>query len=305
MNRLTRPKVVALGEVLWDEYAGGAELGGAPANFAAHCAALGAEAQLVSRVGEDARGAEALRLLAQRGVGLVGVTRDPLHPTGRVGVELRGGIPRFQIHENVAWDFLEFIPPLSKLAREAEIVYFGTLAQRSRASRSVLERFLDLCPETTRVVLDLNLRAPFYDRRVVRGSLARADLLKLSDEEWPVLRAMLGGRRREGEFLARLREDFNLEVVVLTRGAEGCRIVGPQGDFEVAGEAVEAMDTVGAGDAFTAAFALAWHAGRPLPECGQAANALAAFVCTRSGAVPELPERFRFFPTPGHGDAGG
>lgn len=287
------PKVVALGEVLWDEYGGEARLGGAPANFAVHAAALGAEAHLVSAVGEDARGHEALRLLAQRGVSTKCITRDPAHRTGRVEVELSAGIPRFRIISDVAWDHITFQGPMVELAEDADLVYFGTLAQRGEPSRTTLRQFLSLCPAGVLCVLDLNLREPFYDREVVAESLARAHLVKLSEEELATLRGYFPGEGDEAAYIHGLAERFELELVVVTLGERGCRVHGPEGVLEAAGERIEVVDTVGAGDAFTAAFALNYLAGHALAECAAAANAVGAFVAGQAGATPALPARFR------------
>ncbi len=285
--------MVAFGEVLWDEYAGAARLGGAPANFAVHSAALGADVHLVSRVGEDARGHEALRLLAERGVSLECTARDLSHPTGRVEVALADGIPRFRIIEGVAWDHIPFVGPMVRLAETADVVYFGTLAQRCEESRTTLRQFLSLCAEGALMVLDLNLRDPFHDGEVVRESLARAHLLKLSEEEWPALRRYLEGPEDEAEYARQLRAQYDLELVVVTLGERGCRVHGAEGVVEAPGVRTPVVDTVGAGDAFTAAFALNYLAGHALAACAAAANAVGAYVTGQPGATPPLPARFR------------
>lgn len=290
-----RPHVVAVGEVLWDEFPDGARLGGAPANFAVHCAGMGARVTLVSRVGQDNRGREALDLLRGRGVGVDFVQRDPERPTGRVRVTLRAGRPSYEIVEGVAWDALQWEARLLPLAKGADAVCFGTLAQRNGQSRGTLRRFVAACREGCLRVLDLNFRQGFHSEEVVRESLHLANILKLSDEEVPTLRGYLRGAGDDRAFLDGVRERFGVETVALTLGAEGCRVLGPEGDFRVAAAPQRVVNTVGAGDAFTAAFVLHRLAGRDAFTCAEWGNRAGGYVATQDSATPELPEEFRVF----------
>jgi fructokinase len=289
------PHIVAIGEVLWDEFQDGARLGGAPANFAVHCAGMGARVTLVSRVGQDDRGREALDLLRGRGVGVDFVQQDPGRPTGRVRVTLRGGRPSYEIVEGVAWDALSWEARLLPLAQGAGAVCFGTLAQRDEQGRETLQRFVAACREGCLRVLDLNFRQRFHSEEVVRESLRQADILKLSDEEVPTLRAYVGGDGDDGAFLNGVRERFGIETVVLTLGAEGCRVLGPEGDLRVPAAPRRVVNTVGAGDAFTAAFVLRRLAGGDACTCADWGNRAGGYVATQDSATPELPGEFRVF----------
>jgi len=136
--------IVAIGELLWDLLPAGRQLGGSPANFAYHVTALGTRGTLVSQVGDDELGDEALALLGRRGVDGAHVARSHKHPTGTVSVELEdGGIPIFTIHEDVAWDFIGCPAETLELAASADAVFFGTLAQRGEVSRQTVRRLLD------------------------------------------------------------------------------------------------------------------------------------------------------------------
>jgi fructokinase len=286
---------VAVGEVLWDEFPDGARLGGAPANFAVHCAGMGARVTLVSRVGRDDRGREALDLLRGRGVGVDFIQRDPERPTGRVRVTLRDGRPSYEIVEGVAWDALSWEARLLPLAKGADAVCFGTLAQRNGQSRKALRRFVATCREGCLRVLDINFRQRFHSEEVVRESLHLANLLKLSDEEVPALRGYTGGAGDDGAFLNGVRERFGIETVVLTLGAEGCRVLGPEGDLRIPATPQRVVNTVGAGDAFTAAFVLHRLAGRDAFTCADWGNRAGGYVATQDSATPELPGEFRIF----------
>lgn len=284
------PIVVSLGEVLWDLLPSGPQLGGAPANFACHIAALGARTSLVSCVGCDTLGDQVLQRLATRGLDLAHVTRDPDRPTGTVAVELgAGGQPRFEIIENVAWDALAVTDAALCQVAKADAVCFGTLAQRSPASRAVIQRMVAATSPDALRVCDINLRAPFHSPEVIVRSLELANVLKLNETELPALAAqfaLAGPAERQLEALA---DRFNLAVVVLTLGAEGCRLLRDGKWSAEPGRKVAVKDAVGAGDAFTAALVMGLLRGWPTPQLLAAATDIAAFVCTQSGAMPALP----------------
>jgi fructokinase len=304
-----KPKLLAAGEILWDLLPSGKQLGGAPANFAYHAHALGAEARVFSRVGDDLLGREILSRLRALGLPTDGVGVDTAAPTGTVSVELAAdGQPRFTIHENVAWDRLVADEASLAFAAQADAVCFGSLAQRSELSRGSIRRLVAATPSTALHIFDINLRQRFYSREVVEESLRLANVLKLNDTELPVLAAMfgLGGGARDQ--LAALAERFGLRAVALTRGAHGSLLCvaaslrdadsdngRSRSDrttwawSEHPGLTVKVADSVGAGDAFTAALALGLLAGRPFDEVNRRANEIAAYVCSQPGATPVLP----------------
>jgi fructokinase len=286
--------VVGLGEVLWDLFPAGPQFGGAPANFACHAAMLGADAAVVSRVGDDELGERAIAALRRHGVQTRYAGRSRDHATGTVRVGLdAAGRPRFEIAEDVAWDDIPWSDDLGDLARRADAVCFGTLAQRAESSRRTIRRFLAAAGPDCLRILDVNLRRPFLDDQVVLESLRLVDAVKLNDEELPVVASMcdLAGSARD--VMERLRARYDLRLVALTRGAEGAMLLGSEGIVECAGVPVEVKDTVGAGDAFTAAMALGWLRGQSLDVVCRHACRVAAFVCTQAGGTPELTEEVR------------
>ncbi len=286
--------VIGLGEALWDLLPAGPQLGGAPANFAYHAHALGARAQVITRVGKDERGREIIRRFESMGLDGSTVQLDEAAPTGTVTVALSGnGIPEYTIHENVAWDRIAATPEALAALRVADAVCFGSLAQRNEASRAAIQQLVSATSVDALRVFDINLRQHFYGREVIEHSLQLANVLKLNDSELPLLAQMFsvdGSPRQQVESLAR---DFNLRVVALTRGAEGSLLFqGGRWSEQSAGQ-VEVRDTVGAGDAFTAAFCLGMLRGMDLDTIHAEASRIAAYVCGCVGATPDLPEPLR------------
>lgn len=286
------PLILAVGEILWDLLPTGRQLGGAPANFAYHAAQLGADARLASAVGDDDLGREILDRL--RGLGLDTSLLEviPTHPTGTVSVGLEAGQPSYTIHEGVAWDFLQATPPLLDLARRADCLYFGTLAQRAPTSRDAIRAVLAAARPDSLRILDINFRQHYYDPHIVDRSLAAATLLKINEHELPLVLSLLGlaPDSAPASLFARYPQ---LQLVALTRGASGTRLSAREGETsDHPGFPVKVADTIGAGDAFTAAMAVGLLAGQSLATVNDAANLMAAYVCERRGATPRLDQDF-------------
>lgn len=288
--------VLGIGEVLWDLLPTGAQLGGAPANFVLHAHALGAAAQLVSRVGEDERGREILRRFAERGVSTALIVRDHARPTGTVTVALTAdGQPHYAIHAGTAWDVIEAGDDALRAAGAADAVCFGSLAQRTPGSRAAVRQLVAATPRDALRVFDVNLRQAFFSREVIEASLALANVLKLNDAELPVLAEMFALAGDARAQLAALAARFGLRVVALTHGAHGSLVLREGAWSEHPGVTVEVRDTIGAGDAFTAALVLGLLADWPTEAVQQRANEVAAFVCAQTGPTPALPGRFRIW----------
>jgi fructokinase len=280
--------------VLWDLLPSGPQLGGAPANLAGHVAQLGGTAILISRVGRDDRGRKARTGLRDRGVLLESLQEDSNLPTGTVSVELdASGHPRFTIVEQVAWDHLEATPEALAAVRTADAICFGTLAQRSPVSREAIQKLLNATPATTLRLCDINLRDPFHTPEVIESSLHAANALKLNETELPVLCRILGLPKEPHAAIEALAARFALNPVLLTLGASGSRVWSEGLWVEEPGRRVTVRDTVGAGDSFTAAFIMARLWRWPMAEALKAATGIAAFVCTQSGATPELPPELK------------
>jgi len=286
-----RPVVVGLGEVLWDVYPDEAHFGGAPANFACHSASLGADAWMVSAVGIDDLGDRALNSLRQRNVQCETVSRDPVHRTGQVSVTLdTNGQASYEFAADTAWDHLAWSEQLTSLADSCRAVCFGTLAQRSPISRQTIRRFVNATPASALQVFDVNLRQRFYDADVIKDSLAIAKVLKLNEEELPIVTNLCGITASDREdALRQLVDRYELRLAALTCGLRGALLLRGNELSWCAAPPTEVVDTVGAGDAFTAALVMDFMRGLSLAQMNEHANAVASFVCSHPGATAALP----------------
>jgi fructokinase len=280
--------IVGLGELLWDLLPSGRQLGGAPANFAYFANLLGDRGIVASRVGNDDLGRQAAGRLRQLGSSTEYLQYDSTCATGTVAVRVdAAGQPHFEIARPVAWDFLEWTPAWKKLAEEADAVCFGSLAQRSPVSRETILKFLRSTQPRALCVFDVNLRTPFYSREVLEASLPLTDVIKLNHDELPLLAGILGipfsGERRSAEALLHACKP---KLICVTRGSSGSLLVGKEGAAEHPGFRVSVVDTVGAGDAFTATLVHHCLRGSTLEEMSEAANRVGAWVATQAGATP-------------------
>jgi fructokinase len=288
-----KPVVVGLGEVLWDCFDDTRRAGGAPANVAFHAAQLGAVGLVCSRVGEDDLGAELLDFLARHGLSVETIQRDAHHATGTVTVHsgAQAG-PSYTIHQDVAWDFLEMTPQWRETCSRAAAVCFGTLAQRSPQSRATIHACLQASAGAL-LVYDVNLRPPFIERSWIEASLGRCHVAKLNADEHEVLADLLGLKASgQAAFACALIERYGLQAACITRGADGCLIATVDEVVEAPGVEVTVVDTVGAGDAFTAALTLGWLRHWPLGNVAAFANEVGALVAARPGAMPPLATAF-------------
>lgn len=285
--------VVGLGEILWDLLPDGRQLGGAPANFAYHAQVLGAKARIVSCIGKDDLGKDILERLQELALATTHMAIDGEHPTGTVSVELNEqGKPEYVIHENVAWDFIPYGSSLEILAAKTDAVCFGSLCQRSAVSRDTVKKFLEATRPDGIRIYDINLRQSYYSREVIDDMLSRSDVLKLNDEELPIVADMFEIRGNDEEILRELQRRYSLGLIALTLGADGSRLLNSEGvSFHRFEEPITVADTIGAGDAFTAAVAIGLLQGWDIDRTNETANRLAAFVCTRKGAMPLIPQR--------------
>ena len=290
--------VVGLGELLWDVLPGGARLGGAPANFAVMAGRLGNHAVVASRVGADALGEKAREELAELPVDIGFLQVDREYATGTVTIALEGGDAEYTFAEPVAWDRLALTPEWRELARKADAVCYGSLAQRSEASQAAIAGFLDATrPECVRV-FDVNLRTPHWTGEVLRSSVGRATILKLNGGELRQVLIGTGACPYPTEALdddamlrgaERLLDRYAVELVCITLGEHGSLLVTRREHHRHHGLAATVKDTVGAGDAFSAALTHYYLEGAGLAVLNEAGNRWGAWVASQAGGMPPLP----------------
>lgn len=291
---MKRHTIVGIGEILWDVFPDGPRFGGAPSNFSCSAAELAqgaAEVFMVSAVGADDLGQRAIKSLQEHGVNTTCV-QVAEQQTGQVLVELDpAGLATYRFAEDTAWDNLLWSDALHRRALDCDVVCFGTLGQRSDCSRGIIQKFVAATSDDTLRILDVNLRAPYFDDEVILESLALANVLKLNDEELPRLARLCGVAGNDVEILRQVTVQHQLQCVALTRGAKGAVIVCNDDASDMDGMPIEVADTVGAGDAYTAAMALELLAGRSVEQVNQSAIVAASYVCSQSGATPSFPAK--------------
>lgn len=284
-----RETVLLFGEVLADVFPDRQVLGGAPFNVACHLHAFGLHPVLITRTGNDALREELLARMDRFGMDSRGVQCDPTHPTGQVRVHMEKDGHRFEILPAQAYDFIHpGVARMVTLSLQPALIYFGTLAQRHSVSRRALGTLLQSV-KTPRL-LDLNLRAPWYDVQTVRRSLHRADMVKMNGDELDTLATMLrlGGDSPQARATALIRQ-FGLERVLVTCGGGGAWQINRDGTEVRAkgdGPPLQIVDTVGAGDGFAAVFILGTLKGWPVAATLPRAHAFAGAICGIRGAVP-------------------
>ncbi len=295
MNQRKQHVIAGIGELLWDVLPEAEVIGGAPVNFAYHVTALGARGIPITTIGRDARGEKALVELQQRGVDVAAISMKNEYPTGFVSVVLeKDGQASYVFPDQLAWDHLLINDYAAQLQTSLDAICFGTLGQRSEHSRRVIGDYLDsLRPETVKV-FDINLRQNFYSRQIIEDSLERADILKLSEEELPVLGQLLALQEPIEQWLELIIKRYNLAMVIFSRGDKGSLLRTADTLSDHPGIVTEISDTIGAGDSFTAAAIIGYLRGLPLDAINAQANRVAAYVCSQQGAMPYLPEFVNF-----------
>jgi fructokinase len=288
------PRIVGIGELLWDILPNGPRLGGALANVAVFCARLGDHAELISSIGEDDYGSTANRILTQPNLDLHNVQVSAAYPTGTVQVTLSSeNQPSYTISTGVAWDFIQLTPEVCKSAPLADAVCFGTLSQRSEVSRSTIRSFVESTTSHCVRVCDVNIRMPYVGPDVLSWSMLHAAIIKISEEELPLVFSQLGkpltsNTPRVAAFS--LLENFpQCQLVAVTLGAHGSLIATRQEIHTHPGFPIKLVDPVGAGDAFTAGLVHAYLRGAPLARMAEIGNLCGSFVASQPGATPLLP----------------
>lgn len=282
--------VVGLGELIWDLLPDGKHLGGAPTNFAYISSLLGNTSILASRVGDDDLGREACARLVRMGIVTDFLQYDRDHPTGTVGVQIdERGEARFSMNEDSAWDYLDWTMRWHELAARADIVCFGTIAQRESQARATILRFVEQTRPNALRIFDVNLRHAFFSADMLARSLELTTIVKLNIDELTRISGMLGLDAPNEQSLARqMLDKFEIELVAITRGEKGSLLISEREEINHPGFKVDIADTIGAGDAFAAVLAHYYRRRVPLKMISEAANRMGSWIATQVGATPEV-----------------
>jgi fructokinase len=290
--------ILAIGEILMDVFPQYARLGGAPFNYSFHLKKMGKPVVFVSRIGKDEDGKRILKFLKNHGFETKFIQIDKAHQTGRVLVELdENGHAEFNILKDAAYDYIRFNSTIgSLLSAPVDIIYFGTVIQRTKKGFDMLKRVLSSKRPETKCFCDINLRPGCYDKAIVLSSLEHADILKLSHTEVTIIKQMIGPLGDDSEVIQQWMKNYDIEMVALTLGASGSALYLKHGDYEIRIPKTEkVVDTVGAGDAYAAMLTTGclcgWHPARILST----ASNFASRICSISGAIPTSEEFYDDF----------
>lgn len=282
---LTKPSVFCFGEILWDNLPSGRMAGGAPMNVAYHLNKAGAHSNLISRTGNDQSGAELISFCSNIGLPVNLIQTDQIHATGEViGKVTANHEVVYDILLNVAWDYIAYKPELKQLVQTADAFVFGSLAARNSTSRDTL---LQLLETASFRIFDVNLRAPHYSTDVLKILLEKTDLLKLNENELPLIAGWLYKTDApEADSISFLQQTFSIPEIIVTKGAEGASYYTKTASFKGDAYPITVADTVGAGDSFLAAFLYKKLIGSSEDETLDYALATGAFIAEKNGACP-------------------
>ncbi len=279
-----KPQVICFGEVLWDLLPTGKVAGGAPMNVAFQLNQLGITAGMISRIGTDELGKEISDFLKNKNVPTKWVQQDEAHPTGIVQVELNEkGHPQYDIVSDVAWDFIATENNALEVVKNADAFVFGSLVARNEASKNTLLTMLEYAAIR---VFDVNLRQPFFSKEMIGKLLLQADIVKMNDDELEIIAGWQGYSGDFREKMSAIKKNFQIDLLVVTQGAEGATSLGESGFCKHAGYCVRVQDTIGSGDAFLAGYLSQFFAQCTPEKCLDFACKMGAYVATKRGGTP-------------------
>jgi fructokinase len=281
--------ILAIGEILFDIFPGYKRIGGAPFNFAFHLKNLGIPTRFITRIGNDADGKKIRQQLKQYGFITDDIQIDNRYNTGKVIVNLdTQGVPEFKILPDVAYDHIAFNPKIASLLDEnTRLLYFGSLIQRSECGFKTLQKILSQRHQNTKCLYDVNLRPQCFTKAIIINSLKQSDVLKLNDEELKIIKQMFEVEKKSREFIDFLMIKFDIEMVSLTKGEKGsCLYIENEEYCMAPNRTRKIVDTVGAGDAYTAILAIGFLNKCDPERILTVATDFASSICENEGAIP-------------------
>ncbi|MFY9151918.1 MAG: carbohydrate kinase [Prolixibacteraceae bacterium] len=288
--KIKNNQILCIGEILWDNLPSGAKPGGAPMNVALHLNRVGQQVAVASKIGNDEQGKKLLNFLETSGLKTDLIQVDQNLPTSEVLVHLdANNNATYEICEPVAWDNLNLTESLSKTARESGLIIYGSLASRNAETRNTI---LNLLKNDALKLIDVNLRKPYDTREIVEMLIRKSDVVKLNDDELQVFAQWNDVQLQDEKSLVSWFAGFyNSKMILVTKGDKGAILFADGEFFEHPGFKVNAVDTVGSGDAFLAGFIAALYEGKTNDKALEFACATGSFVASKAGATPEY-DRF-------------
>ncbi len=277
-------QIASVGEIFLDLLPNGVRLGGTPVGTAWYCAEMGAQAWLVSAVGDDQHGWRVQRELKERHLSERYVPLSEKYATGEARVHYdANGKSSYHFLEDVAWDHIAQTPELLALASQTNAVIYSTLGQRSEQSRQTIYAFLDKQPAHSLRLLNLHLRVPYYNAEVLEQSFRRATVVKINQYEMQAVADFLGQSFSCAEEMARalLSRYADLRFVAYTRGENGSLLFDRIHTYECGGfYADQFINPLGCGEAFCAVLCLGLLNGADPAKINEEANRAACCVCS-------------------------
>ncbi|MDQ0640930.1 fructokinase [Pedobacter sp. W3I1] len=277
---------ICFGEILWDVLPDGAMPGGAPLNVAYHLNKLGLPTSIISKIGNDEKGLELERLLDGWQINKSLLQRDTIHPTSEViaRVGSRNEVS-YEIVFPVAWDFIDHQSMIDSALQSSIYFVYGSLASRNTLSRETLFNFLE---SDAIKVFDINLRPPFFNKRLLADLMERADIIKFNESELQMVQILFGGSFvNEKEQVGFIQECFSIPEVIVTKGEFGASYYRMDQSYHAWGSEVKVKDTIGSGDSFLAAFIANHQLGLSPKTIIKNAIGMGAFIATKKGGCPE------------------
>ena len=286
-------KTLSFGAVVWDIIHREEHIGGAPFNLVAHMAKLGCNSAIVTRVGKDARGNAAIDEMKKLGIDTSFVQKDPKHRTGTAEVVITGlGLPTYKIPEDAAYDYIEINEYILNAIKafKPDVICFGTLEQRNKVTRESLYKLLDNV-SAKHIFFDVNIRFGFYPEHIIKKSMSYSSIIKFNESEVGLISELLYKELlSEKNFVNKITEDYAIQTLCITKGKDGCIIYHEGKSKSYPEYVVEVIDTIGAGDAFSAAFLNNYCKTNDAFESARLGNIMGAYVASQKGAIPEYTE---------------
>ncbi len=277
--------ISAIGEILFDQYEEKKKLGGAPFNFIYHINKLTGNGNFISRIGNDENGKEILSFLNKNNISTSLIQVDEVHPTGIAKVQLnKNKIPSFNIVPDSAYDFITLTDSNEKIVKDSKILYAGTLAQRNHISKNTIQKLMN---SSAKVFCDINLRQDYYDTELIKFCLNKTNILKLNFDELQIINKITGNESTDLiKSSEQLLKKYSFDLLCITVGDDGSYIFDENKFYHTKHRTENVVDTVGAGDAFSAILCIGYIKKMPVEKINELASIFAAKICTIEGALP-------------------